>query len=65
MARLQGGTAGILAALAAGRLDPFSAWLPEEHRLPRFNGADRRRAIRRARIRERIRERAIAQSAPF
>lgn len=61
MARLQGGTSGILAAIASGRLDPLSAWLPEEFRVPRFNAADRRRAMRRAKLRER----AIARRLPF
>lgn len=59
--RVQGGTAGILSAIDAGRLDPLSAWLPEEFPLPRLNGADRRRIMRRARHRER----AIARRLPF
>lgn len=43
--RLQGGTRGILSALAAGRLDPLDPWLPEERTLRRLTGAERGRMV--------------------
>jgi len=59
--RVQGGTAGILAALASGRLDPLDAYLPEEPDLPPMSGADRR-ALKR---RHRRRAKRIAALTPF
>jgi hypothetical protein len=59
--RVQGGTAGMLAALAAGRVDPLDPFLPEERKLPPLSGADRRALIRR----DRFRERRLAMRSPF
>jgi len=64
VSRVQGGTAGILAAIEAGRLDPLDAYLPEERDLPPLTGADRRALIRRTRRRERA-LRALANRSPF
>lgn len=61
MARLQGGTSGILAAIDAGRLDPLSAWLPEEYRLPGLSQKDRRSFMRR----EARRAKVLARRFPF
>jgi hypothetical protein len=52
MMRLQGGTAGILAAIASGRLDELDARLVEERDLPAMSGSKRREILRRARRRE-------------
>lgn len=46
MSRLQGGTAGILAALAAGRLSPFDPRLPEERHLDAMSTGQRRDVTR-------------------
>jgi hypothetical protein len=59
--RVRGGTAGILAAIAAGRLDPLDARLPEERELRGLSGSERRALIRR----QRRRERRDADRLPF
>jgi hypothetical protein len=59
--RVRGGTAGILAAIASGRLDPLDARLPEERELHGLSGSERRALIRR----QRRRERKDANRLPF
>jgi len=59
--RLQGGTCGILAAIASGRLDELDARLAEERPLPPMSGSKRREIIRRARRREK----RLASREPF
>jgi len=46
VSRLRGGTAGILAALAAGRLSPFDPRLAEERALDAMTAAQRRDKVR-------------------
>jgi hypothetical protein len=53
--------AGILAALATGRLDELDGRLPEERDLPPMTGSDRRAMIRR----DKRRARMLANRAPF
>lgn len=59
--RVRGGTAGILAAIAAGRLDPLDGWLPEERDLGPMTNAQRRENLRR----EKRRARKLANRLPF
>jgi len=59
--RLRGGTSGILAAIASGRLDPLSAFMPEERHLPPMTGSERRALARR----ESRRAKKVARWTPF
>lgn len=62
MARLQGGTRGILAAINAGRLDPLSPYLPEKRRIMyRETQAERRATMKR----DAHRRKAFARRFPF
>ena len=61
MTRIRGGTHGILAAIASGRLDELSPFMPEERHLPPMTGSERRALMRR----EQRREKRVARWTPF
>jgi len=65
--RVQGGTFGIIAAIDAGKLDPFDAALPDD--LPRAlrNNADWRAVKRRdrRRLKKALKRERVANPSPF
>lgn len=63
--RIQGGTAGIISALDSGRLDPFSAWLPEESGFRRPSPTNLAKIKRRERSLARERAKRLAARSPF
>lgn len=67
--RVQGGTTGLIAAIVAGRLDPFSGEVETEREFLRLNGSDSRERKRRTDRRERKRFRRmrdrLADLCPF
>lgn len=67
--RVQGGTAGLLAAIDAGKVDPLDPDIERTLGLCRPNGADRRKTLRRDRARrkreEARRRERMARPSPF
>lgn len=63
--RIQGGKAGILAAIDAGRLDPLDPWLPSERALPNLTPTNLAKILKRERHLAHQRAKRLAAKPPF